>query len=49
MGGAILSKAFPGELVSQDPNNEPSSVLLERIRAEQNTAGVRQRKQSPTG
>ena len=30
-----LAKAFRGELVPQDPNDEPASVLLERIRAEQ--------------
>jgi hypothetical protein len=29
-----LAKAFRGELVPQDPNDEPASVLLERIRAE---------------
>jgi len=31
---SILAKAFRGELVEQDPNDEPASVLLERIRAE---------------
>jgi len=31
---ALLTKAFRGELVPQDPNDEPASVLLERIRAE---------------
>lgn len=31
---SILKKAFEGKLVPQDPNYEPASVLLERIRAE---------------
>jgi type I restriction enzyme, S subunit len=31
---AILAKAFRGELVPQDPNDEPAALLLERIRAE---------------
>lgn len=35
---AVLAKAFRGELVPQDPNDEPASVLLERIRAERETA-----------
>ena len=30
----ILSKAFRGELVPQNPDEEPASVPLERIRAE---------------
>jgi type I restriction enzyme S subunit len=30
---ALLAKAFRGELVPQDPKDEPASVLLERIRA----------------
>lgn len=30
---SILAKAFRGELVPQDPNDEPAAVLLERIRS----------------
>jgi len=33
---SILAKAFSGELVPQDENDEPASVLLERIRAQRN-------------
>lgn len=32
---SILKKAFSGQLVPQDPKDEPASALLERIRAEQ--------------
>ena len=38
LDSAILAKAFRGELVPQDPNDEPASVLLERIAAERVTA-----------
>ncbi len=31
---AILKKAFSGQLVAQDPNDEPASVLLDRIKAD---------------
>jgi restriction endonuclease S subunit len=34
---AILFKAFRGELVSQNPNDESASVLLEKIRAQRST------------
>lgn len=31
---SLLAKAFRGELIPQDPNDEPARVLLEKIRAE---------------
>jgi hypothetical protein len=48
---ALLVKAFRGELVPQDPNDELASVLLERIRAaravaEETGTKLRQRKAS---
>ena len=35
---SILKQAFSGNLVPQDPSDEPASVLLERIRAEREAA-----------
>lgn len=35
---SILKRAFEGKLVPQDPNEEPASVLLERIRAGRNAS-----------
>jgi type I restriction enzyme S subunit len=35
---AILTRAFRGELVPQDPADEPAAVLLDRIRAERAAA-----------
>lgn len=35
---SILAKAFQGELVPQNPEDEPAGVLLERVRAEKNAA-----------
>lgn len=44
---AVLAKAFQGELVPQDPSDEPASVLLERIRAQRSSnSSVAQRKKS---
>ncbi|MEM5521071.1 restriction endonuclease subunit S [Sulfitobacter sp. AS59] len=45
LDAAILAKAFRGELVPQDPNDEPASVLLERIQAERATAPKKTRGQ----
>lgn len=48
---SILKKAFEGKLVEQDPNDEPASLLLERIKAEKEnnkpTKVVKERKLKP--
>jgi len=36
---SILKKAFEGRLVPQDPNDEPASLLLERIKAQKVNQG----------
>lgn len=46
---SILAKAFRGELVPQDPNDEPASVLLERIKTQRATApGTKRGRQAAT-
>ncbi len=40
---SILAKAFRGELVPQDPSDEPASVLLERIKAQRAAAAKAKR------
>jgi type I restriction enzyme S subunit len=41
---SILKQAFSGELVPQDPDDEPASVLLEQIRQERETTNPKGRK-----
>lgn len=45
---AILARAFRGELVPQDPADEPASVLLDRIRA-QRAATPKRGRRAATG
>ena len=40
---SILKDAFAGKLVPQDPNDEPASELLARIRAERDAATPKKR------
>lgn len=41
---SILAKAFRGELVPQDPNDEPALELLARIKAERTATGTPSRR-----
>jgi type I restriction enzyme S subunit len=43
---SILNKAFSGQLVPQDPSDEPASVLIERIRAERASRQSKHKRQS---
>ena len=50
---SILKKAFSGQLVPQDPDDEPASILLERIKAEkavrsQNNSRTKRRHEKAT-
>lgn len=40
LNSLTLAKAFRGELLPQDPNDEPASALLARLAAERNQAGA---------
>ncbi len=44
---SILKQAFSGQLVPQDPNDEPASVLLEQMRGQQ-TAPVKVSREKPS-
>jgi type I restriction enzyme S subunit len=48
---SVLAKAFRGELVPQDPNDEPVGEMLERIREQQTTGtmAAARRTKPPTG
>jgi len=43
---SILTRAFEGRLVPQDPEDEAASVILERIRAERKAEKTRRQRQS---
>ncbi len=50
---SLLKKAFSGQLVPQDPDDEPASILLERIKAEkaarsQNNTRAKRRRTTAT-
>ncbi|BFM15461.1 restriction endonuclease subunit S [Maricurvus nonylphenolicus] len=45
---SILAKAFRGELVPQDPNDEPASELLKRIQAEREQQQTKPKRKTST-
>lgn len=46
---SILKRAFSGQLVAQDPNDEPALALLQRIRAETDGDGSRRKRNNKNG
>ncbi len=44
---SILKQAFSGQLVPQDPNDEPASMLLERIRVNASLGATRRIAKNP--
>jgi type I restriction enzyme S subunit len=40
---SILKRAFSGQLIAQDPEDEPASLLLTRIRTEKDPAGSKRK------
>jgi len=45
---SILKNAFSGQLVPQDPDDEPASVLLDRIKAGRTTSSKPRRAKKST-
>ena len=43
---SVLKRAFEGRLAPQDPDDEPASVLLERIRVEREAAPPQKKRRS---
>lgn len=46
---AILNRAFSGQLVAQDPTDEPARLLLKRVRAVREADGVTKRRNNKNG
>ena len=46
---SILKRAFEGKLVSQDPTDEPASILLEKIKAEKALQPISQKRKTKNG
>ncbi len=44
---SLLAKAFRGELVPQDPSDEPACELLDRIQTQQEDGNTQSAKRKP--